>query len=326
MTVNKVRLIPEYEKVSKLYLSFENEFFNTRFEYGKAISDIVKAVNGKLPIEIFVKADDENILVGEFLKHRISLENVKIINKYSGTSITTSGFPIFGERVSDSKSVGITYNYLRSHENYESSFKEIEKFGKWIIEKEGLVEINLNFDFNSAAVAVMDEVVLVSEDIIEKNRETEIKEILRKLFAQDVHFVPSLPGDFTRDIDTYLMPLRNKIWIVSQYPKGSDQRTAIDKTVSILKDLGHQIHFVPGLKIIKYDDIDTMPNYVNSIILNDLVLVPEYKIGEDSFIKEILISYGFEVAGIDSRKIVESNSVLHCISRTLPVFERGIST
>ncbi|MBN2790855.1 MAG: agmatine deiminase family protein [Candidatus Delongbacteria bacterium] len=321
--MNKLRLIPEYEKVSKLYLSFENTFFNTRFGYGKAIAEIVDAVNALVPVEIFVKTDDENVLFKEFQKKRISLENVKIINKYSGTSITTSGFPIFAESTNGSEFFGITYNYLRNHENYDCSFKKIEKFGKWIVEKEGLKEIHLDFDFNSAAIAVMDDVVLVSEDIIDKNREVEIKDILIQLFSQDVYFVPSLPGDFTKDLDTFLMPLKNKTWIVSQYPTDSVQISAIDKTVSILKNLGHRIHFIPGLKSIKYGDINTMPNYVNSIILNSYILVPEYKIEEDRFIKEILENYGYKVVGIDSRKIVESNSVLHCISRTLPYLTKG---
>jgi len=35
-----MRLIPEYEPVEKLYLSFIHPFFNTRFHYGKAQCEI----------------------------------------------------------------------------------------------------------------------------------------------------------------------------------------------------------------------------------------------------------------------------------------------
>ena len=329
--MEKIRLIPEYEEVSKLYLSFENEFFNTRFKYGKAIADIVNAVAGNIPIDIFVKSGDKEILVKEFKDNNTSTSNVKFIDKYSitmvinliidkssGTSITTSGFPIFAESKDNTKRFGLTYNYLRNHEKYDKSFQEIEEFGKWIVAKESLSEINLDFDFNSAAVAVMDDIVLISDDIINKDREEEIKSTLKNLIVQNVYFIPSLPGDYTNDLDTYLFPVKNKVWIVSKYPNNSLQERSISKTISLLQELGHTIHFVPGLENIKYNDINTMPNYTNCIMINDLVLVPEYKRDEDRKIKDILENYGFKVKGIDSRKIVESNSVLHCISRTLP--------
>ena len=316
--MNKVRLIPEYKQVSKLYLSFENIFFNTCFKYGKAVADIVKAVEGSIPIEIFVKSGDEEILAKELKENNTSISNVEFIDKYSGTSITTSGFPIFAENMNDSDLYGITYNYLRDHPNYNDSFKIIEEFGKWIIQKEKLKEINLNFNFNSAAVAVMDDVVLISDDIIDKSRESKIKNTLMELIEQDIYFVPSLPGDHTKDLDTYLLPLKNKVWIISRYPENSLQESSILRTISLLQNLGHTIHFVPGLENIKYNDIDTMPNYTNCIMINDLVLVPEYKRYEDRVIKDILETHGFKVKGIDSRKIVESNSVLHCISKTLP--------
>lgn len=316
--MNKVRLIPEYKEVSKLYLSFENDFFNTRFKYGKAIADIVKAIDGKVPIEIFVNHGDESFLYRELDSIDLFSNNVTLISKYSGTSITSSGMPIFAESNENNKLFGITYNYLRDHEQYNHSYKKIEEFSKWLIVKENIGEINLNFDFNSAAISVMDEIVLISDNILNKNREDEIKLFLYNLIEQDIHFVSSLPGDFTNDLDTYLFPVKNKVWVISEYPDNTLQRKTIDKTVSLLKGLGHTIHFVPGLDNIKHDDIDTMPNYTNSIILNDLILVPEYAREEDAVIKNILKIYGFEIKGIDSRKIVESNSVLHCISKTLP--------
>ena len=67
----------------------------------------------------------------------------------------------------------------------------------------------------------------------------------------------------------YLWPIAPKVWIVSQYPAGSAQEQSIAPALKVLAFHGHTIHRVPGLESLIYDDINTMPNYANGVILSN---------------------------------------------------------
>lgn len=60
-----MRVIPEYEPVGRRCLSFVEEFFNSRFRYGRAIAAMTKAALDLVEVEIFVSPGDRPILEGE---------------------------------------------------------------------------------------------------------------------------------------------------------------------------------------------------------------------------------------------------------------------
>lgn len=310
-----IKLIPEYRAVDKLYLSFANEFFNTRFGYGEVITRIVKILKNKVDIEIFVNNGDSEYLESELIKLGLSLSDVITNENYYGTSITTTGFPLLGEN-----NLGIKYGLV-----YKTYDPKIDEFGSYICKKDRLKEINLGFRFNSAAVAINDDLVLVSVDELqEKNKTTgevlcadysekELK--LREILDNEVILVPSLPGELTCDLDTFLMPIKPKVWISADYGENSVQNSVIDYVISLLKERKHIVHQIPGLKSVVYDDINTLPNYQNSIIINNIAIVPAYNIVQDLEIQNLLREYNFEVHAINCSKLIESNAALHCISR-----------
>ena len=89
--------------------------------------------------------------------------------------------------------------------------------------------------------------------------------------------------------------------------------------MEILLAHGHMVNRVPSLEPIIYDDINTMPNYANGVIVNHAALVPAYGRKEDEVIQHILRDYGYEVLPIDCRDIILSNGAVHCVSKTVPV-------
>ena len=52
-----MRFIPEYSPARKLVLCFANDFFNTRFHYGRAHAQIIRACRG-FPVEMHVEASE----------------------------------------------------------------------------------------------------------------------------------------------------------------------------------------------------------------------------------------------------------------------------
>ena len=215
------------------------------------------------------------------------------------------------------KEYGLTFNWLRNHPDYKE-LSSLEKFSSQLVKHLGLEEYHLNFNFSTAAISANENTVFVSKHYLNDENDSEITQF-KNILKQDIIPVPPLAEELTFDLDTYLLAIKPKVWIISNYPQNSPQGKSITFTKNILKELGHTVHSVPGLERICYGDINTFPNYTNCIILNNAVLVPSYNRKEDRYIQGILSDYGFEVFPIDSRDIVLTNSVLHCISRTLPV-------
>ncbi len=69
---------------------------------------------------------------------------------------------------------------------------------------------------------------------------------------------------------------------------------------------------------IAYDDVNTMPNYANGILINGCALYPSYCKPEDEIVGEVLRANGLEAIPIDCRDIILTQSGLHCISKTVP--------
>jgi agmatine/peptidylarginine deiminase len=310
----KLRVIPEYEKVNKLYLCFVQEFYNSRFRYGKAITGMIKAALPFAGVEVFVDKDDMKYFEKELKEFGISLYDITINFNSPKRSIINEWAPIFCVD-ENGRGAGLTFNWLSEHEDHEV-LSHCEKFGSSWVKELGLREEHLNFDFSTAAVIASGGKVLVTDVYCKKNAEW--LSTFKQMISQKIITMPSLKDEPTKDLDTYLLAIKPGVWIISDYPKNSEQAETISYAVNVLKELGHTVHYVPGLERIRYEDINTFPNYTNCVILNNAVLVPSYLRKEDEVIKGILSDYGFEAFPIDSRDIILSNSGPHCISKTIP--------
>ncbi len=192
-------------------------------------------------------------------------------------------------------------------------------FSCWLAEQNGFTPLELGFDFATAQLLVNEDVVLLSAAQFQTAEDERKLRFFKEHFpGYHFHIVPPLAGDTTDDLDMYLWPIAPKVWIISQYPAGSAQEHSITPALEVLAFYGHTVHRVPGLEPIIYDDINTMPNYANGVILNRLALVPAYGRKEDSLVVDILRGYGFAVEQIDCSDIILSNSGIHCISMVIP--------
>jgi hypothetical protein len=309
-----MRLIPEYEPVCELYLSFVHDFFNTRFHYGQALCEIIAAASKFVDVKLMVSLWDMEHWIVEERKNPLCQSALHSISPDSpDRAILMEYVPFFAED-DLGQPVGLVFRNPHLEEP-----EKLKQFSQRMVSSLGIPCVDMGFDFSSAHVAVNENLVLLSNYWFQGEEGSARLEYFQTHFpGQDFHVVPSLAGDITHDLDMFLWPIKPGVWIASEYPAGSPQAESMAPALQILNDYGHIIHRVPGLEPIIYDDINTMPNYANGIILNQAALVPAYQQEEDGIVQGILKGYGFQVFPIDCRQVILTNSGVHCISKTVP--------
>ena len=290
-----------------------HDFFNTRFQYGKTQCEIIQAAHPFVEVEIFVGATDLPYLASEFEKYLVDRDWVTVNDQTSGRAIMAEYVPVFA-RKNMGEGIGLVFS-----NPYLDEPVDLLEFARKMATENGYPPVDLGFDFATAMISVNEELVLLSSSsMMGPDKEQKLEFFKRNFPQQHFYVVPPLAGDLTNDLDMYLWPIAPHAWIVSEYPVGTPQAESIAPAIRILTEHGHTIHRVPGLAPIIYNDINTMPNYANGVIINSAALVPQYNRKEDDLVRNILREYGYQVLPIDCSIVILSNSALHCISKTIP--------
>lgn len=310
-----MRIIPEYEPVDRLYMSFVNSFFHSRFNYGRTICDIAREVPGDVTVEIFVAEDEKPLLLKILAENGLS-EDEMVLNPNSPLrGIIAEYFPVFC-RDEQGRGTGL---HFRNDKLDLADY--LHRFSGDLIDSLGFRTMRMEESFATARVSVNEDLCLISEEKSHSAAAEARLEFFRNSFTSQRFIpVPPLTGDHTGDLDMYLWPVRPKVWLVSQYPDGTPQEISVRPAIEAIRNHGHEALMIPGLPRIKYDDVNTMPNYANGILLNGKALCPSYSRPEDEVVPGLLEKLGYEAVPVDCRRIIESNSGLHCISKTLPSF------
>ncbi len=308
-----MKLIPEYAPVEKLYLCFVEAFFHTRFRYGETLCEIIRAARSNVDIEVLIHPAEIPRFREICAERGVSLAGVAFDTDTPGRSILAEYTPIFA-RDADGAVTGLTFrNPLLERAD------ELQRFSHRLLKKLGLRARGLGFPFATTHLLVNEEVALLSDYFFAGEEGTKRLASLAEMFpAHTFHLVPGLAGDVTRDLDMYLWPIAPRAWIASEYPAGTPQAISIEPALRVLREHGHTVHRVPGLEAIRYDDIDTMPNYTNGVLLNRLALVPAYQRAEDTAVQDVLRDFGYTVHPIDCSRLILSNSGVHCIVKAIP--------
>ena len=308
-----MRIIPEYEPVEKLYLSFDRKFFHTRFNYGNTICRIAEAVADRISVEVFVSEDDTRCFLELLEQNNIDQDEILLNQDSPNRGIIQEYFPIFAE---DEQGNG--FGLLFRAENLKAC-DQLHYFSERLLDSIGIPALTMNESFGTAVISVNEDLCLITNDMASGDSGLRRLEFLRKMFPDQTFVpVPTLEGDLTRDLDMYLWPIRPGIWLVSSYPENSPQEQSVQPAICRIMEHNHEVIRIPGLDRIAYDDVNTMPNYANGILINGSALYPSYRRSEDDTVGKILEENGFEAIPIDCTEIILSNSGLHCISKTVP--------
>ena len=304
--------MPEYEPVDRLCLSFVEEFFNSRFNYGAAIASMARAALDLVEVEVFVSSDDRPLLESELRDYGVDPCSVTANTDSPGRGILAEYLPVFCR---DSRGRGRGLLFTDPH---LSRCDELRRFSGRLLDRMGLGRIEMEEGFATAKVAANEDLCLVCEDVATESAMA----FLRSTFPhQEFVAVPALAGDRTTDLDMFLWPVLPGTWLVSQYSKGSSREESVFPSVQAIRNHGHRVVRLPGLDHIVEGDVDTMPNYANGVLLNGRALYPIYGRREDEVTASLLESLGLEAVPVWSGEIIRSNSGPHCICKTVPSFE-----
>ena len=309
-----LRFIPEYAPMRKLALCFVDVFFNQRFHYGRAHAQIIRACRG-VQVEMHLEPGEMEAFRAAVSPEVLTLPYLTLDTVSPGRAIMLEAAPIYAE---DADTGAARYGMIFHNPRLDEDAR-LYAFARWMAEQNGFTPLEPDFPFATAQLLVNEDVVLLSAGQFQTAEdECKLRFFQEHFPGYHFHIVPPLTGDLTDDLDMYLWSIAPKVWIASQYPAGSAQEHSISPALDVLAHYGHRVHRVPGLEPIIYEDINTMPNYANGVLLNRLALAPAYKRKEDGVVVDILHGYGFTVEPIDCSDIILSNSGIHCISAAIP--------
>jgi len=308
-----MRIIPEYESVGKLYLSFVQNFYHSRFNYGRTICEMARVVADRVTVEVFVSEDETEFFLDLLEQNDVKPDEIVLNHDSPKRGIIQDYFPIFAE---DEKGNGL--GLLFSNE-YLDAREFLYRFSERTLNSIGIFALVMNESFGTAVISVNEDLCLIAEYLANGDSGLQRLQFLRKNFPSQVFVpVPTLKGDSTRDLDMYLWPIKPGIWLASQYPENTPQEQSVLPAIRRIEEHGHEVIRIPGLDRIAYDDVNTMPNYANGVLINGCALYPSYCKPEDEIVGEILRVNGLDAIPIDCRDIILTQSGLHCISKTVP--------
>ncbi|MGE0640474.1 MAG: agmatine deiminase family protein [Thermoanaerobaculia bacterium] len=148
----------------------------------------------------------------------------------------------------------------------------------------------------------------------------------------DVTIWPGFPTsyDSTRHIDMWLLPVRDRVAIVGEYPPTDTAPHQItEDAVTELTGRGYTVFRTPGWRA-----SSTHYTYTNAVVFNHLVLVPQYN-GYAAANAQALAVFaaafpGKQLVPIDGSQLVTLAGVFHCIVMHVPdpdwIFEDDFET
>ncbi len=174
-----------------------------------------------------------------------------------------------------------------------------------------------NFHLFGDGRAFMTELVLDENGTLEQS---EIEQLYAAYQNLDLTIWPGFPTsyDSTRHIDMWFLPVRDRVAIVGQYALATGAPyTITEAAVTELTGLGYSILRTPGWR-----SGGTHYTYANAVILNKLVLVPQYS-GYPTQNQQALAVFaeafpGRQIVPIDGSNVVQSAGVFHCIVMHVP--------
>ncbi len=147
-----------------------------------------------------------------------------------------------------------------------------------------------------------------------------------------VTIFPGFPTNFdsTRHIDMWMLPVRDKVVIIGEYPVGAGTpHTITEDAVVDLVSRGYTVFRTPG-----WGAGGTHYTYTNAVVFNRVVLVPQYGAYAAENAQALSLYQqafpGKQIIGIDGDQLVQLAGVFHCIVMHVPdplwIFEDDFET
>ncbi|MBU0717258.1 MAG: agmatine deiminase family protein [Planctomycetes bacterium] len=187
-----------------------------------------------------------------------------------------------------------------------------------------------NFHLFSNGDAFMSELILTENSGLS---EQDVKDYYADYLNVDLTIYDGFPTsvDSTRHIDMWMMPLDDDKIIIGEYP-GSASYPPKQITDSVAADLtarGYTVYRTPGWNSGSGGYNGTHYTYTNSVILNDLVFIPQYGgsyASQDAQAKAVFETAlpDHQVIQVDCSSIIHAAGAMHCIVMHVPAYANPI--
>lgn len=128
--------------------------------------------------------------------------------------------------------------------------------------------------------------------------------------------------EYTGHIDLWTKMLNDTLVLVGEYEPGHPNDTVLDNRAARISALKNREGFYYRVARIPmpWSMSDAPPSYLNSLIVNNKILVPTWGLAEDDtalFIHQQLMP-GYDVVGINCSAMSGSGGAIHCITMQVP--------
>lgn len=143
----------------------------------------------------------------------------------------------------------------------------------------------------------------------------------------------TLPYDGIHHIDMHIKLLDEETLLVGEYPTGIADGPQIEANLNYVLE-NFETPYGRPYKVVRIpmpsDEYGRYPSngsdyltYTNSVILNELVLVPIYNRPQDDEALEIYREAmpGYRVVGIDMRNVIPASGAIHCITHEIAAYD-----
>ncbi len=183
-----------------------------------------------------------------------------------------------------------------------------------------------NFIFDGFGSGFSSELILTENSNL---TEAQIDNIMLNYLGIDRYIkMPELPYDNISHIDMHMKLLNEETFLVGQFPTGVSDGPYIESNLQNLLN-NHMSVYNRPYKVVRIPMVPSSsgnypPNasyrtYTNSIILNNLVLVPTYGHYLDTQALQIYQDAmpGYEIVGINMDNVISASGAIHCIVREI---------
>lgn len=334
---NKIKLIPSYSKIKKLFLVFpsmENRN-NCQNEFIYFISTILKTINN---LKIIIVCDKNKI---DYIKDIFEKNSLKEnVNKglyieffeSSVVDIWIRDFAFIGNGLINNK-----INLLKSTYNPRYALETClidDTCGRKICEKYSPNDFKtIPFVLDGGNVVCNDNFIICTEELFIENYKyfsiNEIKNYFEENFEQKLIILPKDPISPISHSDSIISFIDNKTVLLPSYPNSSEYRMDeryISEVYKILKEnlpLDTEYIFIPSDLSDEINDcvFSDAYNYLNFLQLNNNIYMPSFIDGQD-YEQEIIHIFRkkfpyLNLYFIPCNNIAKAGGLLHCISNTI---------
>lgn len=290
-------------------------------------------------LSIYILTDDPVEVQDYLIKGGVFLENVSFVQiPFNSAWIRDYGpKSIYLDGSDDLAFIDWVYNHPRPLDNsVPENVADYLNLPVYQITsgQERLVHVGGNLMVDGHGTAFSSELILAENGTLTENQ---IDNAMYDYLGVDRYIkTEMLPDDKLHHIDMYMKLLDEETLLVGEFPEGVPARSYIEANLQYILDNYESCHGRPYNVVRipmspcpqgKYPPNADLRTYTNSLILNNMVLVPQFH--DASLNAEALAVYedampGYQVIGINMEGMAHSSGAIHCLSRGIaandPVF------